>query len=72
MSVNNQRSLHNVRDWNSRFPPGTEVEYRGERRETWSWAGQGKKSIPCVFLVGAEEPVPLDVLIVPGWERFRR
>jgi len=69
MSVNSQRDGQTIRNWNTVFPPGTIVEYHGKRLKTWSPAGMGQKYEPSVFLVGIEEPIPLNLLTVPGWER---
>lgn len=70
MSVNSQRAGQTVRNWNAVFPPGTVVEYQGQKRKTWSPAGMGMRYEPSVFLDGEpEEPVPLAILTVPGWER---
>jgi len=72
VSVNGQRALEYVRNWNKVFPPGTVVEHQGSKRKTWSPAGMGPKGTPSVWLEGVEDLVPLDVLTVPGWERKRR
>lgn len=72
MSVNSQRRTQYVRAWNAVFPPGTVVEWQGRTVKTWSPAGLGIKSEPSVFLEGVEEPVALNSLTVPGWERTNR
>ncbi len=72
MSVNNQRALESVRNWNEHFPTGTQVNYQGELRKTWGPAGLGPKNEPSVWLEGIEDLVPLARLTVPGWERKAR
>jgi hypothetical protein len=70
MSINSQRAAAHVREWNKAFPVGQAVEYRGEPHKTWSPAGLSRGK-PSVFLEKVEEPVPLRVLAVPGWETHR-
>lgn len=63
------RAQQAVRNWNECFGVGTPVVFEGQPAKTWSHAGLGQRFEPVVFLVGVEEPVPLDRLEVPGWER---
>ncbi len=56
-----------VRDWDSKFPIGTEVIYAGRTYRTWSHAGIGKRGQPSVFLDGIQEPIPIAAIHVPGY-----
>lgn len=73
MSVNRAKQTQAVRDWNASFKPGTEVEYQGRLRKTWSPAGlvwAAKAYEPGVFLDGEPScPVLLSSLTVPGWDK---
>lgn len=61
-----------MRDWNLKFPIGTEVVYRGKTFRTWSPAGLGKFDEAAVWLEDFEWPVPLRLLTVPGWVAVNR
>lgn len=58
-------ALEQIRAWNANVPPGTEVEWHGQKFRTWGPAGMGYRGVPSVWLEGVEELVPLAAL---EWE----
>ena len=58
-----------IRSWNELVPPDTPCTVNGVATKTDTYAGrsgEGRHAVPCVFVTGIEEPVPLSQVQVDG------